>query len=368
VKCIHCGKDNNHDTRKKTGGCCEGCGHRFAFEPQTDKPKVTDRLFEQAIEDVGGNGRLGFTERQLWYSLDRRLSRWKWGGWIAAAVFVGFPVGAIGRSLVAGVAVALAILLFGALVYLGRRSRILRRGPSIDFTTFRGFLHRWSEAHGEPTRLLHLPRNPWGTLMASPDPPIDRPGREPDLTAYSFDRAVVADRAETAAMLVANNFHFEHNCAVLSADGYPAGRAETIMEMLRRNPALQVFAVHDASARGCELPFVLRRKEWFPDPGISILDVGLRPSHARRLRLPVLHTNEYHLLSPELASHLGPKEATWLTTGNVVELAALPPRRLMRAIFQGFSRPRQSEGDGGDGGFVWFYDADADVHATDSFG
>ena len=30
-------------------------------------------------------------------------------------------------------------------------------------------------------------------------------------------------------MLVANNFHFENNCAILSLDGYPSGNAATVL-------------------------------------------------------------------------------------------------------------------------------------------
>ncbi|NET29771.1 hypothetical protein [Okeania sp. SIO1I7] len=42
-----------------------------------------------------------------------------------------------------------------------------------------------------------------------------------EVTAYSFDRLIVCETAEIAQFLIANNFHFEHNCAVLSIDGYP---------------------------------------------------------------------------------------------------------------------------------------------------
>ena len=38
----------------------------------------------------------------------------------------------------------------------------------------------------------------------------------PDVSAYSFDRLVVCDSAIIAQFLIANNFHFENNCAVLS--------------------------------------------------------------------------------------------------------------------------------------------------------
>src|SRR5256714_14539329 len=111
------------------------------------------------------------------------------------------------------------------------------------------------KAHGNPEKLLPaVDRNP---------PPAQ--ALPPDVTSYSFDRAVVTDRAETAAMLVANNFHFENDCAVLSLDGYPGAMAPTILEMLKRNPQLHVFGVHDASPQGCLLPLQLRGPNWFPD-------------------------------------------------------------------------------------------------------
>ncbi|WP_198007661.1 hypothetical protein [Dactylococcopsis salina] len=36
-----------------------------------------------------------------------------------------------------------------------------------------------------------------------------------------FDRAVICDRSEIARFLIANDFNFENNCAVLSVAGYP---------------------------------------------------------------------------------------------------------------------------------------------------
>jgi len=65
MKCILCGEDTNLDSRRKNGGCCGKCGHSFAFEPQDDPLKLTDRLFAQAVQDVTSNGRACFTERQL---------------------------------------------------------------------------------------------------------------------------------------------------------------------------------------------------------------------------------------------------------------------------------------------------------------
>jgi hypothetical protein len=190
------------------------------------------------------------------------------------------------------------------------------------------------------------------------------------VAAYGFDRALVTDRAETAAMLVANNFHFENNCAVLSADGYPYDVAPTVLSMLRRNPQLQVFAIHDASVEGCALSELLRGPAWFPDPSIQVTDLGLRPRHAQQLGLVLMRERQRTV--PEAVQHLlTPDDVQWLTTGNVAELAALRPARLMRAIFQGFARASgdtTGDGGGGDGGYVWVSDSGADIHAADSFG
>ncbi|MBC6422540.1 MAG: hypothetical protein GDA38_14165 [Hormoscilla sp. SP12CHS1] len=69
-----------------------------------------------------------------------------------------------------------------------------------------------------------------------------------EIAAYSFDRVVVCEHAEIAQMLIANNFHFENNCAVLSITGYPQSIFSTVLEMLRRNQELKVYTLHDASA------------------------------------------------------------------------------------------------------------------------
>ena len=102
---------------------------------------------------------------------------------------------------------------------------------------------------------------------------------EADIGDYSFDRAVICDRAETVDLLVANNFHFENNCAVLSIDGYPRGPFETIRKMLKRNPQA---AGRDAARRDagrlqtCAIasPMI---PEWF-DGKLRIVDLGLAAS------------------------------------------------------------------------------------------
>src|SRR5207245_2660049 len=134
-------------------------------------------------------------------------------------------------------------------------------------------LAKWRAAHGEPKGLVvRRPADSRGYR----DQPV-----EPDIGDYSFDRAVVCDRPETADILLAHNFHFENNCAVLAEGGYPERAFETVRAMLRKNPKIAVFALHDATPDGCALARRLRADEaWFRGIG-EVVDVGLRPVHAK---------------------------------------------------------------------------------------
>src|SRR5262249_59661346 len=123
----------------------------------------------------------------------------------------------------------------------------------LDRTRFDRLWNHWQEVYGKPDGVI--------VRFQTPSKP---PAVEPDLGDYSFDRAVICDRARTVDLLLANNFHFENNCAVLSIDGYPKGPFETVRAMLKRNPRLQVFALHDASFAGCALAHRLANDTaWF---------------------------------------------------------------------------------------------------------
>jgi hypothetical protein len=368
MKCIYCQSDSKYKTRQSNRGRCGACHHAFAFEPYTDPLKIADGLFLRAIKDVSSLDSLFFTERQLWYELNRRLWRrqvWTltpgWGAATACCGIGGFitavALGSFWPILIAVPGVATGVMMSR------RRRRNGPRTPPMSFDTFSSsYLSRWVHAHGPIERLLPSP---------VPRPDLQARGAEPDLTAYSFDRALVTDGDETAAMLVANNFHFENNCAVLSTGGYPGAIAETVLAMLRRNPQLKLFALHDASPTGCRLPLILREERWFPDTSIQILDLGLRPRHIQSLKLFILKSAPV-ALPPEVRALLTPEEAAWLEQGQTAELEALRPARLMKAVYQGFARagqPGAEYGSGADGGFIWIGDGGgADVYAADSFG
>ncbi len=367
MKCIHCNTDTTYPVRRGNGGRCRSCQHPFAFEPKTDALGVADGLFQRAVKDVSGDRAVFFTEGQLWYEFNRRLLRKK--------VPVSSGSVLIGVSGAGGVVVALAAHTFWPLAFItvpgviggallrarAKRANMLPH-PLISTGGFHAkYLTRWSAVHGPIPKLLP----PVVSQPAPAAPPSD-------ISAFSFDRALVTDHAAVAAMLVANNFHFENNCAILSADGYPQHVGATLMTMLRRNPRLRVFAVHDASEAGCGLPLELRREGWFPDPSVQVFDLGLRPSHVLKMR-PISLPGGSRTLPPALRATLAPEEAAWLEGGTSVGLEVVRPAKLMRSIYQGFARADQAGsvggGDmGGDGIIIWGYDGGADIQAADSFG
>ncbi len=372
MKCIYCGTDSTYQDRAKNNSACKACKHPFAFEPRGASPRVTDGLFQRVIKDVSGDGTVSFTEDQLWYELNRRIVRRRFwhGTWGAVAGISGLGGAGLTALLLSTGPVALVPLACGAggLVYAAVMNGKARKSAPLYVEISRpkflsDYLGKWVHAHGRPEKLLpDVDRHP---AAAAP--------LAPDVTSYSFDRALVTDRAETAAMLVANNFHFENNCAILSEDGYPFHARDTVLTMLRRNPALKVFVLHDASPPGCALPQTLRSMEWFSDTDIAVIDLGLRPQHAMRSRM-ILRQEEGRVYGPEKLPGLTPEERAWMEEGNVAELAAMRPARLMRAIYQGFARANQAVPAGGadvstaDGGIIWVYDGGADVYAADSFG
>jgi hypothetical protein len=151
--------------------------------------------------------------------------------------------------------------------------------------------------------------------------------RRRDDGRYSFDRAVICDRARTVDLLLANNFHFEHNSAVLSIKGYPPSAFDLVRDMLRSNPRLEVYALHDATEEGCRLAYRLEHEaDWFV--GRPVTDVGLHLAQATRF--PESWVPASGPVSP--GAGIDANEAQWLSRHSL-ELAALRPEQILKAVF-----------------------------------
>ena len=219
-------------------------------------------------------------------------------------------------------------------------------------STFDGCGNGGRRTHGSPP----------GLIVRKSDPASPRP-READIGDYSFDRAVICDRARTVDLLIANNFHFENSCAVLSIGGYPKGPFETVRTMLKRNPKLQVFTLHDASIPGCALAHTLANDpQWFKGQA-PVNDLGLRPRHAGPFR--------GLLLPPQGGPGVGPDqgistdELEWLNL-YLLELAAIRPEQILKRLFRGINQKEDSSSDSGDSGGVRAFTIDGASFSSDA--
>ncbi len=204
------------------------------------------------------------------------------------------------------------------------------------------WLQRWQTVNGTLEKLLPAPRQE--ALPASIDP---------EVSAYSFDRAIVCDSDQIAQFLIANNVHFENNCAILSISSYPQSIFDTVIEMLRRNADLKVYALHNASPAGVGLLHQLRTSpKWFADQAVTIFDLGISPRQILETRDMFVQQSEEmaqtaRQLPDTVRQGLTAEELAWLDAGNFVELESFTPQRLLRVVNYGLAQSGDLQGNEG---------------------
>jgi len=400
MKCVNCGTDNKLRDRKESNGRCKQCHHQFTFEP-TDMGafKITDAMFSKTLADISVNYTLHFTNKQFLYFLDSRLKKKAfkstsfWIMYFFLNIFIA-PIFGIVGSLISQVLfvtylflvsqpnkldsftrrnsakrlvfVGVFILIFSTLswwssynvnfifysfTFLGILSvslgilQLVRIKNSRDLgydsqdflitqLNVNDWLARWQLFNGKVDKIL--PETPTE---------IEAVSISPEITAYSFDRLVVCDSPSIAQVLIANNFHFEHNCAILAMNGYPENIFGITMEMLKRNPNLQVFALHDCSPEGVSLVNYIRTNEnWFLNSQLPIIDIGLLPRQILGnkgrmfIRKTATSAEKSKNLPLEIRQTLSAQELSWLDAGNFIELESFSPQTLIQVIRNAISR------------------------------
>ncbi|WP_242059259.1 MULTISPECIES: hypothetical protein [Nostoc] len=251
-------------------------------------------------------------------------------------------------------------------LYLGTRQlgrvKLLTQEFLLSQSQFQDWLNRWQQINGSILKILPPPNQENTTATVNPD-----------VTAYSFDRLVVCDSASIAQLLIANNFHFENNCAILSITGYPQSIFDTTMQMLRRNPDLKVYAVHDCNPRGIGLVHHLRNNaNWFLDSEIMIIDIGLTPrqiiatKHGMFIQSSPDSAEAAKQLPEEIRQNLSAEELAWLESGKFVELESFTPQRIIKVLQRGIAGSQNLESD--DSSLLLVGDTGNDMYIVQSFG
>jgi len=382
MKCINCGTENNYKERVANSRHCKNCSHRFVFEPKLMySVKFTDTFFAKLISDISANNSLKFTDKQLFYLLNRRLIKKISTSFSCLSLilyFCGFIFASIGvlfTRYTPGKVIMLAgilMLLGGTATYTFEKNKELKK-LFVTPEKFQDYLSGWKAV------------NPIDGILTLSEQENLPSSINSDITIYSFDRVVVCDNTEIANLLIANNFHFENNSAVLSIDGYPQNIFDTVMEMLRRNEDLKVYVLHNASPSGVSVVNTLSTNpNWFSNASnsnVTIYDLGLLPRQVFNnynffTQISEDSAREAQELSSQIKEDLTEKEIKWLEAGKYVELESFTPQRLLRVISQGISKSRQTDS-GNNSGFVDygspssgddFDSCDTTIFADDCFG
>lgn len=341
IKCVRCGTDNNLRDRTNHQGRCKNCNHPFVFEPSSvinTKLKFTDPFFAKVINDISDQNRLYFTPKQLFYLLDRRLHANADDvsallGCTSLSIIIVIIVGSLSGVIIPifGVIFLIIIIIFNRINQKNKKNNPVQ-SFLISQTQSQDWITRWENINGK-SKMLPAPRSESSISEISPE-----------ISAYSFDRVVICDNAAIAQMLIANNFHFENSCAVLSITGYPESIFTTVLEMLSRNLDLKVYALHDASPSGVSLVHNLRTSpDWFLNTNAVIYDLGLLPRQIFSSRKVFVRNSTESAqsakeLPEEVRRDLTSEELKWLDEGNFVELESFSPQRIMRVANQGIAK------------------------------
>lgn len=366
MKCIKCQTDNKLKDRKQHNGKCLSCGHHFTFDPKIGA-SFTDQFFQKTLDSISAANSLHFTPRQYFYFFNSR-QRPRKGSFFLAFVFLVFtliiavalPFGPLKLFLLAAAGGACAYFAWNAIS--ARLNKNKPREIRHSEEEVEKFLSTWARNNGVPGNLIDLKKQLPAINVSK------------EIQSYSFDRAVICQSEAIAAFLIANNFHFENNSAVLGLHGYPQNIFSVVLGMIKKNPELKVYLVHDASPGGIAMLREVRSR-LFPDvENLTIFDLGLVPRQILGKRGFILNSGKsaelFRHLEAEVTAALLPEERSFLAAGNYVELESLPPLSLLRLIKDGISRSRNPEESDalvvlGDGGY---YGSDMSVYSVDSFG
>ncbi len=259
------------------------------------------------------------------------------GGWITLTIIKSFPIFIIVTSL------GMISIYFG-LVALSNKEPAVKEFI-VAQSQIRKWQDKWNSINSKPEKLLP-PLTPNQNLIPNSK-----------LNHYSFDRLIICQKDEIAHFLIANNFHLENNCAILSINGYPENTFQTILDMAKQNRNLKVYALHDCSASGMNLVYNLKtRPNWFLNSQVQIYDLGL--SYQQVMKMPNAFVrkdsnSQNRKLPFEVRQNLSSEAVKWLEDGYYVELESFSPKFLLKVVKQGITQTIKAQLNQGESSETW---------------
>ncbi len=265
MKCPAC--LNQH--KKSAGPRCR-CGYPFVFTDPSAQ-KMSDFRFLAIIDGATGDGTYYVTARQLYFEYCRRLgSKGPLTPAITAVSALGVATGLwlSGYDTIAVFCGFFAVV--GLVICLYRLF-----SPPMKFLDFERVIDRYREG-GTRERLSQVLEKP--TLH---NPPPD--WQEPDIYRYGVERVLLVQHDILVDLFVLNGLHAEQRTLIISETGYPEYIQPRVTEVLKDNPKIPVFMLHDATDRGIGMKRRLRKLSWLPASEKRI-DLGIQPKDVRKMK------------------------------------------------------------------------------------
>ena len=260
MKCPGCSK--NH---KRSYGMTCGCGYKFALDPKVDK--FADGRILAAARRASSNGTHYFTFPQM-VTAARNLQRQS----IGIAIFGGIML------LVAGALISVnreRVIFAEVLVLFGIVSLFsYALGGSFNAERFQAALKTYEQAKRP---LKFLLRND-GPLRTPPQEWV-----EGDIYDYGVEGILIVSRQILFDLLVLNGLHTTSRILIVSEGGYPNYIADHVNQVLKSQPDVPVFILHDADAQGAAMVSRLKRSDKFQLYHHAITDLGLHSQDLARM-------------------------------------------------------------------------------------
>ncbi len=354
MKCPHCQEDIKYSERRNRR--CPKCQQQFALEPRENDLQLSDLRLLGLARRLSQEETYRYTSLQLAHAaiLQKRkpdlAKTYPWPvsrrpfrsalklflivtGLLAImgifSYFAFFP--SLLSPLWASVIVLVVASLIGLLAAFAYRYPIIPYHAEIE-SFEQKYIAPWETIHG-----------PMPGRLTERDIKLSRQFQIPPAQV----RAVVVSPVDNAlACLYANGLPERLGLALINPDRPFTKETERLIAWVRHNPQIPILLVHDASVQGCLLSYLLPAK-WELTSRHRIIDLGLRPRHVERLRLPWTFAEETPKELVSLLERAADKpggvvlddeELIWLREGPVTSVLFIPPAQLIEVITSALER------------------------------
>ncbi|MGB9632112.1 MAG: ABC transporter permease [Chloroflexaceae bacterium] len=356
MKCPHCLKELNY--RERRGRQCPKCKQKFALEPRDNRLGLTDLNLPRLAERLSGKGVYRYTSLQLGHaavlrrykSQPAKIYPWPTSRRsLRTAIIIFLLVVGLMLLMPAGLIAYLGIVDLGVAACF--MSLCLSIGILLGLSIADAYRHPISKYNLE--NFEHKYISPWENMYA----PL--PGRitsqemellgQVQIPSTQVRAVVVSPVDDVLSCLHANGLPQRLGLVLINPDRPLTDEMQTLIAFVRQHPQVPMLLLHDASISGCLLPYLLRDR-WELTPRHQVIDLGLRPRHVQRLRLPwtfvgrtpkaLIDLLEYEVQRQDVLA-LEQDELKWLREGPVASVLFIPPARLIKVVTRAVERIEQ---------------------------